>query len=114
MFKPFQDVFKNTPFYPVPGNHDWYSDPEKNFEMEWRLPDNEHYYSFTYSNALFIGLDSSKGDFYNKEEQILWLKQTLAANKDKYDWTIVFLHHKLTIKTVHLLWHCIKYLLRIR
>ena len=30
LFKPFQEVFKNTPFYPVPGNHDWISDPEKN------------------------------------------------------------------------------------
>ncbi len=44
LFKPFQEVFKNIPFYPVGGNHDWLSDPEKNFEIEWALPNNEHYY----------------------------------------------------------------------
>lgn len=93
LFKPFKEVFKNIPFYPVAGNHDWLSDPEKNFEKEWALPNNEHYYSFTYSNALFIGLDSSDGGFFNKEEQILWLQKTLNDNKGKYDWTIVFLHH---------------------
>ena len=86
-------MFKNTPFYLVPGNHDWFSDPENNFEKEWCLPNNEHYYSFTYSNALFIGLDSSNGGFFKREEQIKWLKQTLIANKGKQDWIILYLHH---------------------
>ena len=93
LFKPFEEVFKNTPFYPVPGNHDWLSDPEKNFENEWSLPGNEHYYSFSYSNTLFIGLDSSNGQFFNEKEQTLWLKKTLNDNKNKYDWIIVYLHH---------------------
>jgi hypothetical protein len=93
LFKPFEEVFKNTPFYPVPGNHDWYSDPEKNFEKEWALPYNEHYYSFSYSNALFIGLDSSKGEFYEEEKQLNWLKNLLKENNGKYDWIIVYLHH---------------------
>ncbi|MDA9070026.1 metallophosphoesterase family protein [Algibacter sp.] len=93
LFKPFQEVFKNIPFYPVAGNHDWLSDPEKNFDKEWALPGNEHYYSFTYSNALFIGLDSSDGNFYNVIEQTAWLKQTLKDNKGQYDWTVIYLHH---------------------
>jgi len=93
LFKPFQEVFKNIPFYPVSGNHDWLSDPEKNFNKEWALPNNERYYSFTYSNALFIGLDSSDGGFYEKENQLKWLKKTLTDNKDGYDFVIVFLHH---------------------
>lgn len=93
LFLPFENIFKNTPFYPVPGNHDWYTDPEKNFEKEWSLPNNEHYYSFSYSNALFIGLDSSKGEFYNYKEQVAWLQKTLNENKDTFDWTIVYLHH---------------------
>ncbi|MDG5490072.1 metallophosphoesterase family protein [Psychroserpens sp. SPM9] len=93
LFKPFQEVFKNIPFYPVAGNHDWLSDPEKNFEKEWALPNNEHYYSFNYSNALFIGLDSSNGDFYNVEEQVAWLTATLKENQSKFDWIVVYLHH---------------------
>ncbi|ANW96940.1 hypothetical protein AXE80_11890 [Wenyingzhuangia fucanilytica] len=93
LFKPFQEVFKNIPFYPVAGNHDWLSDPEKNFEKEWSLPGNEHYYSFSYSNTLFIGLDSSDGGFYQIEEQLAWLKQTLKENKNSFDWIIVYLHH---------------------
>ncbi len=93
LFKPFQEVFKNTPFYPVAGNHDWLSDPEKNFDKEWALPNNEHYYSFTYSNALFIGLDSSNGGFFNVEKQDAWLEKTLKDNQKKYDWIVVYLHH---------------------
>ena len=93
LFKPFQEVFKNTPFYPVAGNHDWLSDPEKNFDKEWSLPNNERYYSFSYSNALFIGLDSSNGGFYEKEKQLIWLKETLTNNKGNYEWIVVFLHH---------------------
>ncbi|TXG36068.1 metallophosphoesterase family protein [Seonamhaeicola maritimus] len=93
LFKPFQEVFKNIPFYPVVGNHDWLSDPEKNFEKEWSLPGNEHYYSFTYANTLFIGLDSYDGGFYKLDEQIAWIQQTLKRYKDKYDWIIVYLHH---------------------
>lgn len=93
LFKPFENVFKNIPFYPVAGNHDWLSDPEKNFDKEWALPNNQHYYSFSYSNTLFIGLDSSDGGFYEKENQLDWLKKTLADNKDTFDWIVVFLHH---------------------
>lgn len=93
LFKPFQEVFKNIPFYPVAGNHDWMSDPEKNFDKEWSLPGNEHYYSFAYSNALFIGLDSSDGGFFNYRKQIAWLEKTLAGNTDVYDWIFVYLHH---------------------
>lgn len=93
LFKPFQEVFKNTPFYPVAGNHDWLSDPENNFTKEWSLPNNEHYYSFTHSNTLFIGLDSSDGNFYNEKKQVAWLKETLIENSGKYNWIIVYLHH---------------------
>lgn len=93
LFEPFQNVFKNIPFYPVPGNHDWGSDPEQNFEKEWSLPNNEHYYSFTYTNTLLIGLDSSDSKFYNFEEQLEWLQNTLTKNKGMYDWIIIYLHH---------------------
>ena len=93
LFAPFQHVFKSIPFYPVPGNHDWLSDPVENFIKEWNLPNNEYYYSFSYSNAYFIELDSRDGNFYNFEEQTKWLKSELKKAKANYDWVIVFLHH---------------------
>ena len=42
---------------------------------------------------MFIGLDSSDGGFYEKENQLKWLKKTLTDNKDSYDWVIIYLHH---------------------
>ncbi len=93
LFEPFQEVFKNTPFYPVAGNHDWLTAPDLNFEKEWSLPGNEHYYSFAYANAFFIGLDSRDGTFYEIEKQTTWLKNELQKAKGKYDWIIVYLHH---------------------
>ena len=92
-FSHFMGLFLNTPFYPALGNHDWRSSTEDNFEAEWRLPNNEHYYEFFYQNAHFIALDSRNGDFYDKESQVAWLKNKLEKAKGKYDWTFVYLHH---------------------
>jgi len=93
LFQPFENVFKNIPFYPVLGNHDWLSEPDDNFEKEWKLPNNEHYFDFEYSNAYFIGLDSRDGNFYDLDNQTEWLKNKLISAKKKYDWIIVYLHH---------------------
>ena len=93
LFKPFEKVFKNIPFYPVLGNHDWLTSPEDNFEKEWCLPNNEHYFAFEYSNAYFIGLDSRDGNFYDLGNQTEWLKKELEKVRGKYDWVIVYLHH---------------------
>jgi len=93
LFEPFENVFKNIPFYPVLGNHDWLSQPDDNFEKEWRLPNNEHYFDFEYSNAYFIGLDSRDGNFYDLDSQTKWLKNKLIRAQENYDWIIVYLHH---------------------
>ena len=93
LFKPFEKVFRNVPFYPVLGNHDWLTDPDDNFEQEWRLPNNEHFFTFEYSNTFFIGLDSRDGNFYDIDNQVKWLKKQLKLAKGKYDWIIVYLHH---------------------
>ena len=94
LFKPFQNVFINTPFYPVAGNHDWLNkNYDKNFKKEWCLPNNEHYYHFEYANTLFVGLDSRDGNFYDLSNQTGWLENVLKENKDKYEWIVVYLHH---------------------
>ena len=93
LFPYFEDVFSNAPVYAVIGNHDWHVDPEQNFRQEWKLPGNEHYYSFDYANTHFIALDSKEGDFYEHETQMEWFKTDLEEAQGKYDWIIVLIHH---------------------
>jgi predicted phosphodiesterase len=93
-FKPFQETMSHVPVYAVMGNHDHKSKPNENFIQEWILPGNEHYYSFDYGNAHFIGLDS--GDdygYYDGDNQMNWLENDLKNAQGKYEWIIVFQHH---------------------
>ncbi len=91
---PWRDVFSRTCVWPALGNHDWMSDPERNFVREWSLPNNEHYYSFDYGNAHFIALDSQNGNLYDQANQIAWLEQDLARANGA-TWTFVFFHHPM-------------------
>lgn len=93
LFKHFNNIFPNTPFYPILGNHDWHVNPDSNYTTQWVLPGNEHYYSFDYNNVHFICLDSKAGDFYNYDEQKRWLEADLQKAQGKYDWIFVALHH---------------------
>ncbi|MDX2303392.1 MAG: metallophosphoesterase family protein [Microscillaceae bacterium] len=94
LFQYFTGVFPYMTIWTVLGNHDWGLDPEENYKKEWKLPHNEHYYSFDHANAHFIALDSKKGDFFEYEKQKLWLIEDLEAAQQKgFDWLFVFLHH---------------------
>jgi len=93
LFDHMEVINRNIPFYPALGNHDWRVEPDQNFEQEWKLPNNEHYYSFTYANAYFIALDSRKGDLFESEKQTKWLEETLTNVQGTYDWIFVYLHH---------------------
>lgn len=93
LFQPFANVFSNVPFYPVLGNHDWGVNPEGNFCNEWKLPNNEHYYSYNYLNTHFICLDSKEGDFYEFGAQKAWLINDLQLAQGHFKWIIVSLHH---------------------
>lgn len=93
LFPYFKDVFSRTTSWPIPGNHDWGSNIETNYAEQWKLPGNEHYYSFDQGNVHFIGLDSKNGGFYEYEEQKAWLEDDLKKAQQKYDWIVVFLHH---------------------
>ncbi|WP_299555520.1 metallophosphoesterase family protein [Seonamhaeicola sp.] len=93
LFKPMEPILKNIPFYPALGNHDWHVDPNKNFEKEWKLPNNEHYYSFDYVNAHFIALDTRDGVLYDAENQVQWFEKDLIQAQAKYDWIFVYFHH---------------------
>lgn len=93
LFQYFGQVFPYVPVFPVLGNHDWH-EPDENYVKEWKLPGNEHYYSFDYGNAHFVGLDTKMGDtLYEEEAQLKWLKEDLSNVGDEKQWKIVFLHH---------------------
>jgi len=92
LMRPWQDLFSQMSIWPALGNHDWKSDPAKNWEKEWYLPNNEHYYSFDYGNAHFIALDTRDGDLYDRENQVRWLERDLAEHQDA-DWLFVYYHH---------------------
>ena len=92
LMRPWQDVLSTIPVWPALGNHDWKSPPAKNWEREWYLPNNEHYYSFDYANAHFIALDSQAGEMYDREQQVAWLERDLAAHANA-DWIFVYFHH---------------------
>ncbi len=92
LFRYFREVFPYVPVFTILGNHDWH-EPEANYIKEWKLPGNEHYYSFDYGNAHFIALDSKNGDFYDYERQVAWLEEDLSRVAGTENWKIVFLHH---------------------
>ncbi|PTB97414.1 hypothetical protein C9994_02900 [Marivirga lumbricoides] len=92
LFDHFGGVFPYVPVFTVLGNHDWHK-PENNYMKEWKLPGNEHYYSFDKGSAHFIALDTKNGEMYDYKEQLEWLKQDLQKIPDTTQWRIVFLHH---------------------
>jgi acid phosphatase type 7 len=95
LMTPWRNLICNTPVWPVPGNHDWHVDPDSNFAREWALPNNEHYYSFDYGTAHFVGLDTEDGALYDRVNQLAWLRADLTAARGHYQWTFVFYHHPL-------------------
>ena len=97
-FTPYQSILKNIPVWPGYGNHDarrWaYFDlftlPEK-AEAGGIPSGTENYYSFEYSNAHFIMLDSQVSSRSVQGEMATWLRQDLASNQK--NWLIAVLHH---------------------
>lgn len=113
-FQPYQNdrIMKQTPIFPTPGNHDYYSTHQsrrdgayyqnfsvpKNGEVGGLPSNSQSYYSYNYANIHFVSLDSygtETGSNYRiwdtLSPQITWLKADLAANTQK--WTILYWHH---------------------
>lgn len=116
-FNVYKDnLLKNYPLYPVPGNHDYRdlasSVPDdqnriayfQNFSVPTKgqaggVPsDTESYYSFDIGNVHFLALDSygpdHKGTYMYDEmsEQAEWVKKDLKANQNK-TWKVAYFHH---------------------
>lgn len=93
-FENSRGVFDHRQLVPVLGNHEYQGGEPKLYLAEFKLPLNgprnfppKRAYSFEYSNAKFIILDSNQG----LEKQTPWLEQELAHTKAT--WKFVSYHH---------------------
>jgi acid phosphatase type 7 len=93
-FENSKGVFDRRPIVPVLGNHEYQSPEPRLYLAEFALPRNgpktippERAYSFEYSNAKFIILDSN----LDAAKQTAWLEKQLANTKAV--WKFVSYHH---------------------
>lgn len=112
--------FKNTVFWPSPGNHDYNNNPVDQtvhhvpYYNIFTLPMNaeaggvasgtEDYYSYNYGNVHFLaldayGLDNNQRMSDSTGPQATWIKQDLLANK--LPWVIAYWHHPPYTKGSH-------------
>lgn len=119
VFDVYGSTFRNTPFYPTPGNHD-YADSRTNFDIPYyklfSVPkqgeaggiasNSAAYFSANYGNVHVISLDSqaqqpddNKRLYDTTSTQVQWLKRDLATNR--LPWTLVIFHHPPYSKGSH-------------
>ena len=93
-FSPAYRLMKNIPLWPCIGNHE---ENAQHYYDFFSLPNNERWYSFDYSNARFLQLDSNIGydtehaNFMPGSEQFQWLEKELKSCRKR--WKFVTLHH---------------------
>ena len=79
-------------FYPVLGNHEWYSADGAAAEIlhqsaSWHFP--SPYYTFTAGPVQFFAIDTTE----ISEAQLLWLAQAIASSLSR--WKVVYGHHQI-------------------
>lgn len=105
-FEPYKTILRNTPVWPVYGNHDarrrvffdLFSFPTK-AESGGLESGTEHYYSFDYANIHFVMLDTQENDLDADSQMLSWLKKDLAQTRQQ--WLITFFHHPPYTKGSH-------------
>jgi len=105
-FNPYEDILRNTPVWPVYGNHDarrWsffniFSFPEKG-ESGGIASGTEKYYSFDYGNLHVVVLDTQTSRLQKNSKMLRWLEKDLTATKQK--WIVVAFHHPPYTKGSH-------------
>jgi len=86
LFAVYGQLFKNLPFFPAPGNHDYKTADGAPFREVFSLPGSERFYSYDWGRVHFVALDT-EADYAS---QALWLDQDLAATTQP--WKIVYMH----------------------
>jgi calcineurin-like phosphoesterase family protein len=94
-------LMRGVPFFPAPGNHDYLTPDAAPYRALHSLPlgkvpesDRGKYYSFDWSNAHFVSLDSNASldrAATGESGMLKWLEEDLR-NTSKF-WRIVFFHH---------------------
>ena len=121
-FAPYDPVLRNTPVWPVLGNHDGYSTTSGEcaplpctavsigpYYDAFVLPTGaeaggvasgtEAYYSFNYANTHFIALNSYEVSRSATGPMAQWLTADLVSTSAQ--WTVVFFHHPPYSKGTH-------------
>jgi tartrate-resistant acid phosphatase type 5 len=81
-------------FFPVLGNHDWYTANAQPYHDYFTLPNNERYYEFAQGPVHFFMLNSDSDEpdgITIMSSQATWLQKRLAVSTAR--WKLVFLHH---------------------
>lgn len=81
-------------FFPVLGNHDWYTADAQPYLDYFTLPGNERYYDFTWGPVHFFMLDSDTNEpdgTSSTSTQAIWLQDGLASSTAP--WKLVICHH---------------------
>ena len=97
-FRPYRDLLREVPFYPVLGNHDLREDNGQEFLDTFSLPDNgpadlppSHCFWFDYGDARFVGIDSNLDPDALAGAVVPWLHEVLDSADRR--WKFVFFHH---------------------
>ncbi len=110
-FKYYRPMMKKVPFFPCPGNHDYYEHGGEPYVAVHDLPteqvqppDHGRYYSYDWYNVHFVSLDSNDtlaNAARGLSPMLKWLDDDLAQTK-KF-WRIVYFHHPPYATGIHAL-----------
>jgi hypothetical protein len=100
-FEVYRQTLSSVPLFPCPGNHEYLSGAPTAYLASYAVPtgdvpdeDQGRYYSFDWSNAHFVCLDSNESlqkAIAGQGGMLTWLENDLSAT-DKF-WRIATLHH---------------------
>ena len=104
----YEPVFRNTPLYAAPGNHDYYAGADattntgpyydlfaapKNGQSGGVPSNTEAYYSYDVGNVHFVSLDSYDSPRSPTGAMATWLTNDLALARMRSEWIVAYWHH---------------------